>query len=104
MDVITFEKNAYLTLMKKIDEIHQELQKLKDPAYHFSKEYIDSYAVLDILQISRRTLTKYTSSGTLPYVRIDHKNYFKLEDIRNFMEANYGVHTTVKKGEAHGVK
>ena len=44
MDVITFEKNAYLTLIKKIDEIHQELQRLKDPAYHFSKEYIDSYA------------------------------------------------------------
>jgi|TARA_B110001452_G_scaffold255121_1_gene247236 hypothetical protein len=104
MDVITFEKNAYLTLIKKIDEIYQELQRLKDPAYHFSKEYIDSYAVLDILHISRRTLTKYTSSGKLPYVRIDHKNYFKLEDIRNFMESNYGVHPTSKIGKAHGVK
>ena len=29
MDVITFEKNAYLTLIKKIDEIYQELQRLK---------------------------------------------------------------------------
>lgn len=104
MDVITFEKNAYLTLVKKIDEVHQELQKLKDPAYQFSKEYIDSYAVLDILQISRRTLTKYTSSGKLPYVRIDHKNYFKLDDIRNFMESNYGFHPTSKNGTTHGTK
>ena len=32
MDVITFEKNAFLTLIKKIDEIYKELQRLQDPA------------------------------------------------------------------------
>ena len=79
MDVITFEKNAYLTLIKKIDEIYNELQRLQDPAYNFSKEYIDSYAVLEIDWVSNvAELNRPRMKETrlyLPSARNTNKSY-----------------------------
>ena len=52
------ESEAYQTIIDKLDLVHTELVRLQDPKRELTKEWIDTYDVLHILNISRRTLTK----------------------------------------------
>jgi hypothetical protein len=89
MEIITMESNAYKLLIQKLDEVHAELKKLQDPAKELSREWVDAYDVMNMLHISRRTLSKYLQSGKLQYSKIQNKNYFRLKDIEEFLMQNH---------------
>jgi hypothetical protein len=56
MEVITIEHQAFQKLLDKIDALHAEMQRMKNPVGQFATEGIDSYDVMKMLNISRRTL------------------------------------------------
>jgi hypothetical protein len=89
MEIITMESNAYKLLIQKLDDVHAELKKLQDPAKELSREWVDAYDVMNMLHISRRTLSKYLQSGKLQYSKIQNKNYFRLKDIEEFLMQNH---------------
>lgn len=74
MEIITIESETFHRIIDKLDQVHQELIKLKDPKKELSKEWIDTYDVCHVLNVSRRTLTKYLTDGRLSYSKIDGKS------------------------------
>jgi hypothetical protein len=101
MEIITMESNAYKLLIQKLDEVHAELKKLQDPAKELSREWVDAYDVMNMLHISRRTLSKYLQSGKLQYSKIQNKNYFRLKDIEEFLMHNHRSRARINQNQ-HG--
>lgn len=83
------EHEAYKKLVGKLDEVHAELKRLQDPVREMSREWIDTHDVMKILNISRRTLTKYLQSGKLHHSKIENKNFFRLKDVQQFLEEHH---------------
>lgn len=104
MEIITLESESFQRLIDKLDQVHQELVKLQDPKKQLSKEWIDTYDVCHVLNISRRTLTKYLSQGRLNYSKIEGKNFFKLQDVEQFLLENFGKHIGSRKNKKDGTK
>lgn len=104
MEIITIESETFHRIIDKLDQVHQELIKLKDPKKELSKEWIDTYDVCHVLNVSRRTLTKYLTDGRLSYSKIDGKNFFKLQDVEQFLLDNFGRHLDSRKKKHNGTK
>jgi len=102
MEIITMETNAYKQLIEKLDQVYGELRKLQNPVKELSNEWIDAYDVMEILHVSRRTLSKYLQSGRLKYSKIENKNYFRLKDVEAFLMDNHRSRSRVKASEHHG--
>lgn len=73
-------------LVRKVDAIHRELRKMRDPANALANEWLDTNEALQVLRISRRTLANYLSTGLIACSRIKGKNYFSVAELRAFME------------------
>jgi len=63
------------------------LETLKQPLYN--DDWIDSYAVMKRLGISKRTLQTYRSEGLLPYSQIRGIHFYKSNDIDEMLEKHY---------------
>lgn len=85
MEVITIEKEAFQRLLKKLDSIEEGLSELRNPVSRMQTEWVDTYDVMKILKVSRRTVTQYVSEGKLKCSRIKNKNYFKLNHVNEFL-------------------
>lgn len=85
MEVITIEKEAFQRLLKKLDSIEEGLEELRNPVSRMQAEWVDTYDVMKILKVSRRTVTQYVSEGKLKCSRVKNKNYFKLSEIEEFL-------------------
>lgn len=51
--------------------------------------WIDGPAVMKSLRISNRTLQTLRDSRMLPYSRINGKFYYRIEDLKELLNANY---------------
>lgn len=85
MEVITIEKEAFQRLLKKLDSIEEGLEELRNPVSRMQSEWVDTYDVMKILKVSRRTVTQYVSEGKLKCSRVKNKNYFRLSEIEEFL-------------------
>ena len=80
------DRVAYLTLLRKLDEVLIEVRRLAHPATKISNEWLDTEEVMQVLNISRRSISTLTRNKRLPFTKVGHRNYFKLQDIRDFLE------------------
>lgn len=103
MEIVTIENKAFKTLCDKIDKVHEELLRLQNPVKQLSNEWVDTYDVMNILQVSRRTLTKYLAEGKLKHTKHHRKNYFRLKDVEEFLARNY-QYSNSKNLNDHGVE
>jgi len=53
------------------------------------EDWMDGVTVMDMLNISARTLQYYRDARMFPYVKIGNKIYYKRADIEAYMEAEY---------------
>lgn len=53
------------------------------------EDWIDTFDVMNLLHICRRTLYSLRTEGILPYSRIRHKLYYKRSDIEHLLHDNY---------------
>jgi len=103
MEIVTIENKAFKALCDKIDKVHEELLRLQNPVKQLSNEYVDTYDVMNILNVSRRTLTKYLTQGKLKYTQYNNKNYFQLRDVEEFL-ARHSQYSSSKDVRDHGTK
>jgi uncharacterized protein YoxC len=89
MEVITIETQAFQMLIAKIDALHAEVSRKHNPVDQFAMEWVDTYDVMKMLNISRRTLSNYSKTGKLQSTRINNKSYFKVKEIHEFLEGNH---------------
>lgn len=66
----------------------------------FNETWIDGQDVIQTLHISKRTLQSQRDEGTLKFSRINGKFYYKVSDLENLLESNYGH----SKPSGHGTE
>lgn len=83
-------KASYKELISRLDRIEKFLdnvemkQKLLD-----GERLLDNQDVCQKLNVSKRTLQRYRSSGELPYKMIYHKTFYKESDVDAFIKTNF---------------
>ena len=77
-------------LSKKLSEIGQDLKSLinTDNVLDENDKILDNQDLAFLLKVSFRTLQRYRASGNLPYFMISHKTYYRVADIRAFIQEN----------------
>ncbi len=82
-------------LSKKITEVGQDLKSLINTKEVFEEDekLLDNQDLAFLLKVSKRTLQRYRSNGTLPYFMIGHKTYYRTDDVRNFVREHMDFHT-----------
>lgn len=87
MEVITIESQAFQLLLEKIDALHAEVQRMKNPVDQFATEWIDGDEVMKMLNISRRTLCNYGSQGLLNPSRIGKRKFYNVSDVKRMLKS-----------------
>lgn len=85
-------------IMDKFDHLEKALQKLnkRDNMLEGERLY-DNQDVCQLLNISKRTLQRYRSSGELPFHSIYHKTYYTESDIHTFIRTHFDRQNKVEK-------
>ena len=84
MEVINIEAGAFEAMMNRFEAFTQKVENLC--GYHQDKSlnrWLDNQDVCQIFSISKRTLQTYRDNGTLAYTQINHKIFYKPEDVES---------------------
>ncbi|HEY2581199.1 MAG TPA: helix-turn-helix domain-containing protein [Mucilaginibacter sp.] len=74
--------------LRKLENLLYEIKGLIKPGHGQSKQWLKSYEVRKLLNISPGTLQNLRVNGTLRYTKIGGLLYYKLEDIEKLLEGN----------------
>ena len=78
-------------------DVEQPLSILPD-----GERLLDNYDLCRMLNISKRTLQRYRTSGELPYEMIYHKTFYRESDVLRFIERNFSNFRKLKKDRPAG--
>ncbi len=77
-------------IMKKLDMIETKVSKKEKTQYMVDGEgLLDNQDVCMMLNISKRTLQRYRSSGELPFKQIKRKTYYLDSDVQHFIREQF---------------
>ena len=79
-----------LRLMGRFDKLDDFIEILRERYTVINGErYMDNQDLCLLLNVSKRTLQRYRSSGELPYHNIFHKIYYKEVDVEIFIKEKF---------------
>lgn len=82
MEIINVEARTFEAMMARFEAFAQSVETLcRDNGDKGMQEWLDNQDVCQILNISKRTLQTYRDNGTLPYSQINHKMFYRTEDV-----------------------
>lgn len=81
MEIVNIEARTFEAMMTRFDTLEQKMNSLHSEQDKSLKKWLDNQDVCLILNISKRTLQTYRDNGTVPYSQINHKIYYKPNDI-----------------------
>jgi hypothetical protein len=81
MEIINIEARTFETMTERFKQFVQRINSLCSPQNKRLRKWLDNQEVCMMLKISKRTLQTYRDNGTLPYSQINHKMYYKSEDV-----------------------
>jgi len=97
MEVISIERSTYEELLTSFNSFVSQMKAMaRRGTDKRLGEWLDNQDVCQILNISPRTLQTLRQNGTLAYSQIEHKIYYKPEDIERIIPI-----VEVRKKDAH---
>lgn len=88
MEIVSIEKKTFEEMKRRFGEFSEHLRVLcsryRPPE---RMNWLDNADVCEKLNISKRTLQTYRDRRLLPYSQINHKIYYRLEDVEAFINA-----------------
>ena len=97
MEVISIERSTYEELLTSFNSFVSQMKAMaRRGTDKRLGEWLDNQDVCQILNISPRTLQTLRQNGTLAYSQIEHKFYYKPEDIERIIPI-----VEVRKKDAH---
>jgi hypothetical protein len=81
MEIVNIEARTFEAMMSRFEAFAQKVEKLCEGQDKGLKKWFDNQDVCQILNISKRSLQTYRDNGTLPYTQINHKMFYKPEDV-----------------------
>ena len=86
MEVISIERSTYEELLTSFNSFVSQMKAMAGRGTDKRLgEWLDNQDVCQILNISPRTLQTLRQNGTLAYSQIEHKTYYKLEDVERII-------------------
>ena len=86
MEIVSIEKKTFEELVAKFDRFVHRMEAISQR--HGEKtmsEWMDNQDVCRMLNISPRTLQTLRDNGTLAYSQINHKTYYRPEDVQRIV-------------------
>lgn len=82
MEIISIDSNTFDNLKKRLEKLHARVERLSNQTLGKTLgEWLDNQDVCNILNIAPRTLQTYRNNGTLAHSKIEHKIYYRSEDV-----------------------
>ena len=86
MEVISIERSTYEDLLTSFNTFVSQMKAMAGRGTDKRLgEWLDNQDVCQILNISPRTLQTLRQNGTLAYSQIEHKIYYKPEDVERII-------------------
>lgn len=82
-EMIFEELKIVRSLMEKMQA---DFESLKNPVGEFTSKWVDTYDVMQMLRVSRRTMDNYIKDGKLTPTRIRKRNYFEVSQVKALMK------------------
>lgn len=77
-------------IMHRFDKQDKKLDKMSERRNMLDGEYLlDNQDLCQLLNVSKRTLQRYRSSGELPFQTVYHKTFYKESDVQTFIRENF---------------
>lgn len=88
MEIVTIEKKTFEEMKSRFNQFSEHLRQLCSRYRPLEKmNWLDNADVCEKLNVSKRTLQTYRDGGLLAYSQINHKIYYRLEDVEAFITA-----------------
>lgn len=75
----------FMEMKSMIINLQSEMDSLKNPVDDFTTKWVDTYDVMAMLRVSRRTMDNYIKAGKLTPTRIQKRNYFAINQVKGLM-------------------
>ena len=85
MEIINIEARTFEAMAERFKQFAQRVNNLCRPQNKELKKWLDNQEVCMILNISKRTLQTYRDNDTLSFSQINHKMYYKPEDVEQVL-------------------
>ena len=84
MEVISIERSTYEELLTSFNSFVAQMKEMASRGNDKKlDEWLDNQDVCQILNVSPRTLQTLRDNGTLAFSQINHKVYYKPEDVKS---------------------
>jgi hypothetical protein len=88
LEIVSIEKKTFEEMKERFEKFSEHVKGLcaryRPPE---RMNWMDSADVCEKLGVSKRTVQTYRDRGLLPYSQINHKIYYRTEDVEAFLEA-----------------
>lgn len=79
-----------LRIMDRFDKIDKKLDKMSKPRLMLDGEILfDNQDLCQLLNVSKRTLQRYRSTGELQFQMVYGTTYYKESDVHTFIRLNF---------------
>ena len=84
-------------LKSQMQQLQADMESFKNPVGEFTSKWVDTYDVMRMLRVSRRTMDNYIKEGKLTPTRVKKRNYFEVAQVKALMKIpderllSYGV-------------
>jgi len=86
MEIINIEARTFEAMVTRVEQFVKRINALCGRKNKELQKWLDNQDVCQMLNISKRTLQTYRNNGALPYSQINHKMYYKPEDVQRVIE------------------
>lgn len=73
-------------LKSQMQQLQADMESFKNPVGEFTSKWVDTYDVMRMLRVSRRTMDNYIKEGKLSPTRIRKRNYFDVSQVKALMK------------------
>lgn len=85
MEIVNIEAKTFEAMLSKFESFATRMEHLCRLYGDRESEWLDNQDVCMLLNISPRTLQTLRNNGTLAYSQINHKTYYKPEDVEKIL-------------------
>jgi hypothetical protein len=86
MEIINIDAQTFEAMLSKFEGFAKRMEQLfRQHGDKDMSEWWDNQDVCRLLNISKRTLQTFRDNGTLAYTQINHKTYYKPEDVQKIL-------------------
>ena len=86
MEIVSIEKRTFEAMVAKFDQFVRRMEAIcQRHGEKTMSEWMDNQDVCRMLNISPRTLQTLRDNGTLAYSQINHKTYYRPEDVQRIV-------------------